>query len=283
MYSEAEISIEQFEVFATGLDHSEGLAFDREGFLWAGGEAGQIYRIGPDGKVETLANLQGFCAGLAFSPDHRLFVCHARLGIVTVKPEGTFEVLSDHAGGHRIKCANYPVFDRHGNLYVTDSGVWKRQNGYLLRFTPDGTAEVIGGPYGYANGLALTDDGKALYMVESDTARIFRFSLRADGSLGSPDVYAEDVGRLPDGLTLDAEGNLYACCYASDEIYRISPDGGKTRIAFDPYGILLGGPTNMAFGGKHFDELFVANLSRYTITKFHLQRRGQPLANQGKS
>ena len=28
--------------FASGLDHPEGLAFDREGNLWAGGEAGQL-------------------------------------------------------------------------------------------------------------------------------------------------------------------------------------------------------------------------------------------------
>ena len=42
---EPEISIERFEVFATGLDHPECLAFYRDGTLWAGGEAGQIYRI----------------------------------------------------------------------------------------------------------------------------------------------------------------------------------------------------------------------------------------------
>ena len=54
---------EQFEIFATGLDHPECCAFDRDGNLWAGGEAGQIYRIDPAGKVETIANVGGFCCG----------------------------------------------------------------------------------------------------------------------------------------------------------------------------------------------------------------------------
>ena len=41
---------ERWEVFAGGLDHPECVAFDRKGNLWAGGEAGQIYRIDALGK-----------------------------------------------------------------------------------------------------------------------------------------------------------------------------------------------------------------------------------------
>jgi gluconolactonase len=62
-----EISIDQFETYADGLDHSEDIAFDREGILWAGGELGQIYRIPEKGRVEEVTNIGGFCLGLAFS------------------------------------------------------------------------------------------------------------------------------------------------------------------------------------------------------------------------
>jgi len=34
--------------------------------LWAGGEAGQIYRISPDGNAQLVTTMGGFCAGLAF-------------------------------------------------------------------------------------------------------------------------------------------------------------------------------------------------------------------------
>ena len=40
-----QISLQEFEIFAEGLDHPEGLAFDAEGNLWAGGELGQVYKI----------------------------------------------------------------------------------------------------------------------------------------------------------------------------------------------------------------------------------------------
>jgi hypothetical protein len=36
----------------------------------------------------------------------------------------------------------------------------------------------------------------------------------------------------------------------------------------------------MAFGGQDFDELYVANLARTTITRVKIGRKGQPLANQ---
>jgi gluconolactonase len=151
----------------------------------------------------------------------------------------------------------------------------------LLRFEPDGRGKVIAGPFGYANGLALSADERTLFMVESDTDRVVRFALSADGEVGPADVYAEPVGRLPDGLSLDEAGNLYVACYASDEIWRIAPNRQKVLLGWDYFGILLGRPTNLAWGGPDRDVLYVANLGRTTVTRAHLPGvTGQRLANQ---
>jgi gluconolactonase len=274
------LSIESFEIVASGLDHPECCAFDRDGHLWAGGEAGQIYRIDPTGETETVANLGGFCAGLAFSPDDReLLVCVAGVGLVSVTKKGEHRVFATHAGNHEIVAANYPLFDRRGRLYVTDSGTWMKQNGYILCFDASGRGKVAAGPFGYANGLALCVDERTLYMVESDSDSVFRFEIDAHGLLTSRQLHASQVGRFPDGLAIDIDGNLYACCYASDEIWRISTAGEKTLLAHDHWGILLGRPTNLAFGGGNFDEVFVANLGRSTITRAKLGIRGRPPAN----
>jgi gluconolactonase len=275
-----EIPIDRFEVFASGLDHPECCAFDRDGNLWAGGEAGQIYRIDPTGKVDTITNIGGFCCGLAFSPDDReLFVCVSGVGIVRVSKNGEHQVFATHAGDQKIIAPNYLLFDRGGRLYVTDSGNWMKRNGFVLRFEPDGRGDVLAGPFGYANGLALSADERHLYMVESDSDSVLRFAIGADGQLGEPELYCENVGRFSDGLALDDDGNLCVCCYASDEIWRISPDREKTLLAHDRWGIRLGRPTNLAFGGENFDEIYVANLGRYTITRAKLGIRGQPPAN----
>src|SRR6478672_7938581 len=228
----------RFEVFASGLDHPECIAFDRQSHLWAGGEAGQIYQIDPSGAVTAVTTLGGFTAGIAFSPvDGALYVCNSKLGLFRIAADGKSDLFATAAAGQKIACPNYPVFDRRGRMYVTDSGKWKQRNGYLLRFDDGGSGRVMGGPFGYANGLALSADERWLFMVESDTDRVYRFELTPDGELGSREVYAESVGRLPDGLALDESGNLYVACYASDEIWRISPTGDRTLIGWDHHAI----------------------------------------------
>lgn len=275
------IPIDRFEVFATGLDHPECLAFDRDGNLWAGGEGGQIYKISPAGQLQQVASLNSFNGGIAFSPDDDLIVCNPVQGLMRVTADGAAKVFASHAGGRKLICPNYPVFDRAGNLYVTDSGNWMKQNGALCRFTPEGKGEVIAAPFGYANGLALSSDERTLFMVESNTDRVLRFDLSDNGAIGEAQVYAEQVGRLPDGLSLDIEGNLYASCYASDDIHRITPAGKVELFAYDRWAILLSRPTNMAFGVRDDDRdtMYVANLGRYTITRAKIGVGGQMLAN----
>lgn len=279
---EPEIPIERFEIFASGLDHPECPAFDRAGDLWTGGEAGQVYRIDPAGRVQTVATLGGFTGGLAFSPlDHALYVANPDLGVVRVEADGRHTVFATGIGaGDRMVCPNSLVFDRRGVLYVSDSGTWKKRNGRLLRFEPDGRGQMLAGPFGYANGLALARDERTLFLVESDTDRVFRFDLNVAGELGPCEMYAEAVGRLPDGLALDEAGNLYVACYASDEIWRISPARQKTLLAWDHHAIRLSRPTNLAWGGADADVLYVTNLGRTTITRVHLPGvRGQRPAN----
>src|SRR5690349_4550074 len=97
----------RFEVFASGLDHPECVAFDLQGNLWAGGEAGQIYRIDPSGAVATVTTLGGFIAGLAFSPlDQALYVCNSKLGLFRVAADGQHELFATQAAGQKIVCPN---------------------------------------------------------------------------------------------------------------------------------------------------------------------------------
>jgi gluconolactonase len=50
------IGLEHVSVFASGLDHPECIAVSAEDVVFAGGEAGQVYRIARDGSWEVVAN-----------------------------------------------------------------------------------------------------------------------------------------------------------------------------------------------------------------------------------
>jgi gluconolactonase len=258
-----EIAIEEFETFATGLDHPECIAFDHEGSLWAGGEAGQIYRIAPDGGVDTVATLGGFSGGLAWSRDNELWVCNPLHGIVRVQPSGEWSVFANG-----LICPNFGLFDSTGNYYVTDSGNWNKRNGRLLRYDRNGEHDVVVDKFGYVSGLALSADGQTLYLVESDTNRVFAVDLGDNKA----ELYADNVGRVPNGLAFDQDGELYACCYASDEIRRISPNGRTTAFAYDRWAILLCRPANLIFRDGY---VYVANLGRTTITRASVERHGR--------
>jgi len=275
------IPLERFRTFAEGLDHSEGLAFDADGTLWAGGELGQIYRIGPKGGIREISRIGGFCLGLTFSRAQELYVCNFKLpALVRLNRKGRVLDSWERCGRRRFKTPNFSVFDAEGNLYFSDSGDWEGANGCVYRLRKNGRVEMFAGPFAFANGLALSADERFLYVVQSTRDNVLEIEIRADGGAGRPKVYASGLARVPDGMALDAVGNLYVTCYASDNAYKVSPRGKVQLLAYDPTGTMIAGPTNVAFGGPNFDQMFFANLGRWHVCQAPAGVRGQLLANQ---
>jgi gluconolactonase len=275
-----QIPLSKFQTFAEGLDHPEGLAFDADGTLWAGGELGQIYRIDRRGKLREVACLGGFCLGLTFSRAQELYVCNLKKhALVRMNRKGRVLDVWTRVGSRRIETPNFSVFDSEGNLYFSDSGSWGKTNGRVYRLRSNGRIEDFAGPFAFANGLSLSADERFLYVVESLKDDVIEVEIRADGRAGAKRVYASGLGRVPDGAAFDAKGNLYVTCYATDNIYKVSPLGKVSLLAFDPQGTAIARPTNIAFGGDNFDEIFVANLGRWHIGRAPAGVQGQRLAN----
>ena len=279
--SEPLLNIEEFEVFASGLDHPEGLAFDNDDHLWAGGELGQIYRIDSKGAVHQAATLGGFCLGLTFARNQNLWICNPGLSALQeVDRSGRLLNVIDRVGEAKLETPNFSVFDSEGNLYFSDSGTWAKENGFIYRLRASGTVERFSGPYAFPNGLALSADESALYVAQSLKDNVLRIPILPDGQAGDAEVFASGLHRVPDGLAFDTGGNLYVTCYATHNLYRVSPEGGVILLAYDPMGTMLAAPTNLAFGPSGRNEIYVANLGRWHISRARIDARGQRLANQ---
>ena len=275
------LSLDRFEVFAEGLDHPEGLAFDRDGNLWAGGELGQIYRIESKGKVKIVTNLGGFNLGLTLSARQELYVCNFKLGtLIHLDRSGKVLRSWERVGPYRLRTPNFAVFDGEGNLYFTDSGEWHANDGFLFVLRPNGEIEQLLSGLAFPNGLSLSADEKMLFVVQSTKDNVLAISVRSPGTIGKPRVYASGLHCVPDGAALDAAGNLYVTCYASHNVYRVAPNGKVALFAVDPEGTMIASPTNIAFGGPNFDEMYFANLSRWHICRARAGVKGQLLANQ---
>ncbi len=254
-----------------GLDHPEGVCWSPdEGLVYAGGEAGQVYRFACDGgDAELVATIAGgFLLGLAFDGAGRLYVCDAGNGCVQrVSPDGGVERYGDPIG-----YPNYPVFDGQGRLWVSDSGGWEGMDGAIVRIDPDGVTERVIDGLAFANGLAI--DGDWLYAVESAWPRVIRLPL--GGGAVEPVTEFERV--VPDGLAFDAEGGLWIGCWQPNRVYRRAADGALEIVVDDWTGEYVLTPTNVAFAGEELDVLVLASLGGQAVKAVDPGVRGARLA-----
>lgn len=274
-------SPEQLRVFAAGIPHPEGLAFDGQGWLYAGtaqpgyNDAGPIVRIAPDGsQASRFADTGGRVLGLAFNEAGDLFACDGLQGAVfKVTPAGQVTLFADRVAGRRLLKPNFLVFDRHGTLYVSDSGTARagEPTGAVFRFTAEGAGSVFVEGLVFANGLALEANGRTLYVVETRDNRVLRVPIHPDGSAGAPAVHVDELHSGPDGLALDAQGNLYITVIRPSTIVRVSPTGQRAILVSDPDDRLLHAPSNLAFGGPGGRQAYIANLFGEHIAMLSLE------------
>jgi gluconolactonase len=258
------------------LDHPEGVAVASDGSVWCGGEGGQIYRIA-DGTIEQVATTGGFCLGLAFDAAGTLYVCdlhHA--AVFRLDPRsGALDRFAEGAAGHRFVTPNAIAIDARGDLLVTDSGTPHEPRAGLIRLRTDATAELWWDePLTFANGLALSGDGRTLYVVETWARRVLAFPVDDRGACaGAPHSIVELPGIVPDGVAVDDRGALWIACYEPSQVLVVER-GGVRVAASDPDAHLLCHPTNAAFLGS---TLVTANLGRWHLTAIDTDRTGVPL------
>jgi len=278
--SEPLLPITNFRPFVAGLDHPEGVCWGLDGFVYAGGEAGQIYRIAPDGSTVTeIASTGGFILGLAQDADRNLYVCDlGRQAVMRITPQGEVSIYSGGAPDRPFVAPNYPVFDARGNLYVSSSGADRQRNGCLFLIRPGGQTEVISTALNlFPNGMALSPGGDYLYVVLSNLPGVVRVPIRPDATVGRVEPVVTLPRNVPDGLAFDVDGSLYISCYTPDVIYRLTPEGEIDVLAEDWESVTFATPTNIAFGGPELRTLYVASLSRWHLTQGPMPVAGLPL------
>jgi len=267
------------KIFASDLDHPEGLAWSPTGWVAAGGEAGQVYRINPaTGETTEIANTGGFMLGMAFDGEENLYLCDmGRNAVLRLDTKtGQISDLTTGKVGRELKSPNFPVFHSDGRLFFSESGDWGARNGSIFCIYPNGdvTLESQLVP-AFTNGLAIDPTEKYLYIVESENPQISRCTITAN-SLGAPDIVVKMPQTVPDGLVFTKNGDLIICCYRPDAIY-IWNGAELDEIINDWAGILLAAPTNATFIGQNLDRFITANLAGRYLAELEVPYKGAAL------
>jgi gluconolactonase len=263
----------------------EGPAADARGNVFFSDIAGnRILKRAPDGKVTVFRADSGRTNGNAFDARGRLISCEGGPGgrrrlVRTDMDTGKVTVLTERYEGKRYNSPNDVCADARGRVWFTDprygddrsdlemdvEGVYRIDEGGQV-------TRVLGQPQVQRpNGLAVTPDGKTLYVIDSNPApggnrKIWAFELTDAGAPQKPRlVYDFGKGRGGDGMRLDMRGNLWVAAGISvprgpgetldvpPGVYVISPAGkllGRIPIPED----LI---TNVAFGGPQRRTLYV--------------------------
>lgn len=288
-----QFSLDQVTSAGTGFHGPEGVVVDRDGNVYGGGLDGVIRKLSPDGRVSEFARTGGRPAGMAMDRDGNLFVCvphQTRAGVYKVAPNGNVELFADRVDDVALTIPNFPVFDAEGNLYVSNSmdivfdlervlaelSKPPAPRGALVRLRPDGSGDVVAKGLYFANGTAIDPGEEAVYVLQSTQNNCVRIP-KKNGVHGQPEQFGEDLGALPDGMAFDAEGNLIITLPFVNRLVVLDRDGKLSVLLDDPEGKKTQHPTNCAFGGPQFDDLYIAHLEADHIAMVHLGRKGHPL------
>ncbi len=227
-------------IVASRLERPIGLALDREGRLLVAEErAGRVIRIEPNGRRTTLVSGIKQPRWLAVSGDETIFVSARRLTrdadpepddesaepevVLALRPHGALGIFADGFKGVQ-------------GLSVTDEAVFAATQGargdrhpdgavFRIPILPDGTSGPrtrVGPSDRYKKPVGLVRDRLGALYLTTQALELDDRSRRVVaklGATGAPTLYAENLDH-PQGVALDADGNLYLADGSSGRIVR---------------------------------------------------------------
>lgn len=245
--------------------YCEGVVFDREGNGYIS-EGERIVQFQLDGKSKTWATT-GAPNGHKILSDGTHLVCDAsRHAVLHLTASGEMtHPRSSQCDGKPLRGPNDLTLDTpNDGFYFSDPGGSGIDNpiGTVHYVDKVGRTHLVDDGLAFPNGIVLTPDGKRLLLAESQKNRVLVYDVVSPGKVTNRRVFAdlpkkdESAGQIdnqPDGMCLDAAGNLYVAHYGMKQVQVLSPDGKLiARYA--------GGnqtTSNVAFGSPKRDQLFV--------------------------
>jgi len=249
------------ELISDGYRFTEGPATDSDGNVYFTDQPNnRILEWVPDEGVTTFLEPAGRSNGLYVAADGAIWACaDEKNALWRIDPETkAVEVVLKDLGGKLFNGPNDLWIAPDGNVYFTDPlykrNYWEHREPeaqlphavYLLK--PDRELMQLEEKFRQPNGIVGTPDGRTLYVADPGVKKIFAFDIGAHGALLNRRVVIESGS---DGMTLDADGNIYLTGKEGVSVY--NPDGEELGVIPIPQNWTA----NVTFGGKDGKTLFV--------------------------
>jgi gluconolactonase len=254
----------QVEPVAAGFSGGEGPVWSRDGFLiFSDYSRDRLYKYVPGRVPEVYREDSHGANGNTMDAQGRLYSCEYKARRVTrTDRQGKIEILADTFEGKRFNAPNDIVVRRDGHVYFTDplfTPLDQRDLDFygVYHVTPAGAIEAIARLQTRPNGIALSPNGRILYVANTDEKNIRAYDVDQNGRVLNERVAVANLGGGPDGLRVDVNGNLYVAA-------------GGVEV-YSPAGQLLGkiaapvNPRNLAFGDADMKTLYLVGNSIFKV------------------
>jgi DNA-binding beta-propeller fold protein YncE len=262
-----------FTTANTGSDapYPESIAMDIFGNMYLPLTFGHaVMKVTPSGVVSKFADIPDeYLLGATFDPFGNLTVVAGGTGIWKVTPWGYVYKFSNITGMATI---NDLVHDYQGNLYVGDDTlelIWKIDlQGNNTVWSTDPLFHDGSGNYPFpegVNGLAISPNGRTIYVTNTGEGRVIAIDMNADGSAKPGRVITSSIDLVGiDGIKSHWNGDLYIAqntnfvnTALSNRILKVKQNGTVSVVAA---GGILNFPTGLVLKpGLFWPTIFVAN------------------------
>ena len=245
------------ERFITEFRGSEGITFNGEGRLFIGAN-NAVWEAQPDRTVRKLTDVHRHLgqAGIGprdilaadFGPTNAFQEGPNSDGIVwRITPEGERTVFATGIGD-----PNAIIRLPGGTWLVSDDAV------DIIYRIADGRTEIWSRAVPFPNGMALSRDGRTLFVAQIFSAigpvvpdnAIWAIPIRDDRPAGPGRIVAR-TRQGPDGLVADEHGRIYIADKGSGTILRFEPGTGATIVIAEN----IPNVASLVFGEGAFDPL----------------------------
>jgi sugar lactone lactonase YvrE len=273
----------------TRYDLGEGPHWDvkRSELFFVDAFVGKFHRVDSTGHEQTLSFDDVVTFIVPWEGEHNTFVVSKKQDICKLNWNShsltTLATVEEEVHGNRFNDAKC---DPQGRLFAGTMGTesspgsgFPAERGALYNF--DGkTVTKQADKVTLSNGLTWSADGKLMYFVDSVKRHIYVFDYDAStGNLSNQrvlfdfnkhdDMYKQEV---PDGMTMDTDGNLWVACFDGGRILRIDP---RVATLLDYIELPATKITSLCFGGPHLSTLYITSATK-DLT--HAEHKAQPLA-----
>jgi len=246
---------------------------------------GSIGRRTPEGAVGVWVHTGGQANGLKVDARGNIIVAdYGGKRILRIHPvTRRIETLTESWEGEPYRGPNDVCLDAAGSIYFTDPEGSSASDPigavYRLDMSAQGAVRKVtrvADGLAFPNGLAVSPDGRRLFLAESDTNRLLCFEVGPGGALAGKRTIIEFPNYTLDGIMFDEAGRLWIARYNNKSVDVVDVERGELLRSYPAGGDEV---TNLCWWGT---TLYVTVAGRHSIHRMEVGVRGADSPPRGR-